>query len=62
MAPPAALAMVPLLLYVARGFYATGVETSSLLVEGARVRLGDDNFVVASMRGRLMEGLVGQQR
>jgi hypothetical protein len=32
------------------------------IVEGVRVRLGDDNFAVASMRGRLMEGPVGQQR
>jgi hypothetical protein len=29
------------------------------IVGGARVRLGDDNFMVASMRGRLMEGSVG---
>ncbi len=30
------------------------------IVEGARVWLGDDNFAVASMRGRLLEGLVGR--
>jgi hypothetical protein len=61
MAPPVALATVPLLLYVAGGVYATQVKTSSLLVEGARVLLEDNNFMVASMRGRLMEGSVGRQ-
>ncbi len=32
------------------------------IVEGARIWLGEDNFAVASMRGRLMEGSVGQRR
>jgi hypothetical protein len=31
------------------------------IMEGARVWLGDDNFAVASMRGRLIEGSVGRQ-
>ncbi len=61
MAPLAALGMVPLLSYVAGGGLCHTGGNVIIACGRGEVQLGDNNFAVASMRGRPMEGSVGQQ-